>query len=148
MTARAKRVKRKKGKPGFYSDGYSEEELELLAAFGSDLPVDEEIWMQRVINRRLLGRASPPGPLPLRSATGTMVSRSEEHASGEGVRIGELVRIAGALGIGTGRIARLLRTKRALTGEAGDTLARAIAAALDELEGEMGLEGWRVEGGG
>lgn len=44
--------------------------------------------------------------------------------------------------MGTGRIARLLRTKRALTGEAGDTLARAIAVALDELEG------WRVEGEG
>ncbi len=101
--------------PGFYSDYFTAEEVGLVAEFVSDLSVDDEIWLQRVINRRLL-----------------------EQSQVDDVEL--LIRVVRALGVGTGRVARLLRDKRALSGEAADGIAGAIAQALDELGSELGLE--------
>jgi hypothetical protein len=49
------------------------------------------------------------------------------------------VKVAAALTTGTGRVARLLRDQRALTGEAADGLTAAVARALEELSTELGV---------
>jgi hypothetical protein len=104
---------------GFYSDQFSPEELALVAAFVADPTLDDEIWMQRVLNRRLLGHAAPVEGQPP-------------------ISTGKLIALAEALSIGTGRVARLLRDRRALSGEAAQGLAEAIATALDEISSEIG----------
>jgi hypothetical protein len=104
---------------GFYSDTFTPEELALVAAFVTDPTLDDEIWMQRVLNRRLMKH------------TGEQLGKPQ-------IKISLLVKVAEALAIGTGRVARLLRDKRMLSGEANNSLAEAIATALDELTGELG----------
>ncbi len=49
------------------------------------------------------------------------------------------VKVAAALTTGLGRVARLLRDQRALTGQAGDGLTGAVAQALDELVSQLGV---------
>ena len=102
-------------KHGFYSSSFTEDELALVAAFVQDIDLNDEIWMQRVMNRRLL----------------------EQSQSGD---VDLLVRIGQALAVGTGRVGRLLRDKRAISGEAADGIAGAIATALDELSTELGTQ--------
>jgi hypothetical protein len=109
-------------KHGFYSDQFTPEELALIAAFVQDPTVDDEIWMQRVLNRRLLQYMSAA------------------EAQDEPLALETLVKVAEALAQGTGRVARLLRDRRALSGEAADGLVNAIAAALDEFATELGIE--------
>lgn len=104
------------GSHGFYSDTFTEAEQALIAGFVSDPSLDDEIWMQRVFNRRLM-----------------------QHISGEEIPTETLAKIAEALSTGTGRVAQLLRARRALTGGAADGLADAIATALDELSTEFGV---------
>lgn len=122
--------RRKKGaQPGnsnaaahsFYSDQFDTDELALIASFLSDLTLTDEIWMQRVLNRRLLAHLN---------------TTNEE---GNSPTIEELTKVAEALATGTGRVARLLRDQRALSGEAADGIADAISKALDELGSELGL---------
>jgi len=110
-------------KHGFYSDRFSEDELALVAAFVTDLTLDDEIWMQRVVNRRLLTISTTEGKDPeiLQAETET------------------LIHIVQALAIGTGRVARLLRDKRALSDEAADGLLGAIAVAVNEVSTQMEL---------
>ena len=43
-------------------------------------------------------------------------------------------------GLNASRLGRLLRDQRALSGEAADGIAGAIAQALDELSSELGAE--------
>jgi hypothetical protein len=103
----------------FYSDQFTTDELALVAAFVADPTLDDEIWMQRVLNRRLLGHSQPiEGEPPIAIET--------------------LIALAQALAIGTGRVARLLRDKRALSGEAAEGLTNALSNALDELSSELG----------
>lgn len=108
-------------KTGFYSDHFTEEELARIAALTTDPTLDDEIWMQRVLNHRLLAYAARP-------------------ADGTELAVQQLIQVVETLAIGTGRVARLLRDKRALSGEAADGLTGAIAQALDELGTELGLE--------
>ena len=106
---------------GFYSDQFSADELALVAALVTDPTVDDELWAQRVVNRRLLAfmrRAEQDEPLTLETLT----------------------RVAEALAVGTGRVARLLRDRRALSGAAADGLTGAIAQALDEIASELGID--------
>jgi len=101
---------------GFYSPHFSEPELDLILQFCADPTLDDEIIMQRVANFRLVE------------------SLSQETE-------GEIkVRMFEALSTGLGRVAKLLRDKRALSGDAADGIAGAIAAALDELKTEIGLD--------
>jgi hypothetical protein len=105
----------------FYGGGFTTDELALVAAFVSDPTLDDELWLQRVANRRLFQRAS--------------------ETPGQDVpELDVLIKVAEALATGTGRVARLLRDKRALSGEAADGIAGALAQALDELASELGLE--------
>lgn len=104
-------------KHGFYSTQFTREELALIAAFVQDPTIDDELWMQRVLNHRLL------------TFVGT-----------EALAIENLVALAKVLTTGTGRVSRLLRDRRILSGEAADSLAGAIAAALDEISTELGID--------
>lgn len=106
---------------GFYSDHFTEAELTRIAALTTDPTLDDEIWMQRVLNHRLLAYAAQP-------------------KDGAQLNVQQLIQVVETLAIGTGRVARLLRDKRALSGEAADGLTGAIAQALDELGTELGLE--------
>jgi hypothetical protein len=52
----------------------------------------------------------------------------------------EITRLANSAFRGASTIARLLRDRRALVGEADDRIAGVIAAALDELSEEWGID--------
>ena len=101
---------------GFYSPVLEPEELADLVAFADDLDLDDEIALARVILRRLVALLT------------------------NGNRPDEMVRIASLALQATRTIARLLRDKRALSGEAADGIAGAIGQALDELGSEWGLD--------
>jgi hypothetical protein len=91
-----------------------------MAAFVSDPTLDDEIWLQRVLNHRLFHYL-------------------DESEPGVTLEVETLVKVAAALGAGTTRVARLLRDRRALSGQSADGIAGAIAAALDELTTELGI---------
>jgi hypothetical protein len=97
---------------GFYSRIFSEDELLDVArlAAAGDVSLDEEIGMLRVCMRRLLEADIDP------AKTLQLLSR------------------------GAGQLARLMRAKRALSGDAADGLADAFAKALDELSTELGID--------
>jgi len=99
---------------GFYSDSFTLDELALVAALTEQPSLDDEVWMQRVMNRRLLQRLTSPKP----------------------ITDAKLFKVAAALAVGTGRVARLLRDRRSLQGEESP-LAKAVAEALDLLADEM-----------
>jgi len=115
-------AKRKGGQPhnqnarahGFYSGKFTEDELQLVAAFVTDPSVDDEIWMQRVLNSRLL--------------------QASQEADTD-----TLIRIFHALTVGTGRVAKLLRDKRALSGEAANNLVDLLIQAGQEVLTEVGI---------
>ncbi|MGC8838217.1 MAG: hypothetical protein ACP5UM_07355, partial [Anaerolineae bacterium] len=74
------------------------------------LSLDDEFWMVRMINDRLLQRLQE-GPV------------DDEL----------LVRLARLLYQGAGQVARLLRDRRAITGDAEEGFAQAMGRVLDEL---------------
>ena len=144
-------------KTGFYDSRYSAEEVALLSACLEDPGLDPELWLQRVLNRRLLGAATglgnpAPGEAVAPSAGAAPVAaeapapsaldpestgtQNEERAA----LLARLVNVANALTSGTGRVARLLRDQRVLSGEAVDSLADALATALVELGKELGVQ--------
>lgn len=97
---------------GFYSKIFSEDELLDVArlAAASDVSLDEEIGMLRICMRRVL-------------------EANIDHA-----------KTLQLLSRGAGQLARLMRAKRALSGDAADGLADAFAKALDELSTELGID--------
>lgn len=106
-------------KHGFYSGAFSNDELAQLVAYADDLTLDDEIGAARVTNARLL--------------LYTM-------QNADGLDADTLSRLVVAQMRGLKTVADLLRAKRAVSGEAGDGIAGAIAAALDELGNEWGIE--------
>jgi hypothetical protein len=97
---------------GFYDRTFSEDELSDVArlAAADDASLVEEIGMLRVCMRRVLEADLDP------AKTLQLLAR------------------------GVGQLASLVRAQRALSGEAADGLADAIAKALDELSTELGIE--------
>ena len=97
---------------GFYNKTFSEDEILDVArlAAAGDVALDEEIGVLRICMRRVLEADIDP------AKTLQLLSR------------------------GVGQLARLMRAKRAVSGEAADGLADAFAKALDELSTEMGIE--------
>ena len=61
-------------------------------------------------------------------------------SQGEDVSVDEIVQLLRLHGQNASRLERLLRAKRALSGEAADGLSGAIAQVLDELSAELGVE--------
>lgn len=62
-----------------------------------------------------------------------------EALQGE-VEVNDMAKLLGLLGQNASRIGRLLRDKRALSGDAVDGLLSAIGAALDEISTELGIK--------
>ena len=111
----------------FYSIVLEPEELADLVACADDLSVDDEIACARVALRRVLAA------LP---AVGTGLESEDQP----GLSAQEFARLAKLAFQGVGTVARLLRDRRAIRGEAADGISSAIAQALDELSTEWGIE--------
>ena len=138
MTAQAKSNSKKKslalgrrrGKSGhakaanhsFYSDLFTEQELGLIAGFVGDPSLNDDIWMQRVLNRRLLTHTNA------------------KESQGDGAPVDLLIKLAEALAVGTGRGARLMLAKRMLSGEAAEAMIDAITYGLQELNRDKGTK--------
>lgn len=105
---------------GFYSPVLDPAELADLVQFADDLSLADEIALARVILRRVTGRLTTADPAVL--------------------DLEDLARLAALALAGTRTVARLLRDQRALSGDAADGFAGAIAQALDEFSTEIGLE--------
>ncbi len=99
---------------GFYSDLFTEAELALVAAF-MDPSLNDEIAMQRVLNRRLMAHANL------------------KDAEGAGPATDLLIKLVEALAIGTGRVASLLRDRRILTSSATALVNEARDTVLVEI---------------
>lgn len=107
-------------KHGFYSRALELSELVDLVAYADDLTLDDEIGCARVVLRRLL----------------EMLRSLAEQDAGPA----DYARIAGLALQAARTVARLLRDKRALTGEAADGISGAIGDILDEVSTIMGAE--------
>jgi hypothetical protein len=64
----------------------------------------------------------------------------DQVRSGEGVTLEELARLLRIHGQNASRLGRLLRDRRALSGDAADGISGAVAQALDELSNELGTD--------
>jgi hypothetical protein len=103
------------GLKNVYSQFLKPDDLVALVVGGTDATLDDEIAFTRAVIRRL--------------------SKLMEEAES----ITDACRLANTLFQGTGRVANLLRTQQALSSETADSVAAAIAGALDELGGEWGI---------
>jgi len=100
-------------KHGYYARHLTAEELEALSLEAQDAALADEIALQRVLNNRLLAAMAQ-------------------------AKTDDLLRIAHLLTVSTGRIARLLRDQRALSGEAADGLLQALQKGAEEILTELG----------
>jgi hypothetical protein len=114
---------------GFYSSVLNPEELADLILYADDLSLDDEIACARVSLRRLLALLDA-----------STLATYEEPENQRALTPTDYARLTGLALQATRTIARLLRDQRALTGEAADGIAGAIAQALDELSTEWGIE--------
>ena len=119
---------------GFYASALLPEELADLVACSGDMTLDDEIAIARVTLRRILALLSAD-----RVHRGPEYSRAPEGTTVEMTPV-DYARLAALLLAGARTVARLLRDKRALSGEAADGVAGAIAQALDELSTELGIK--------
>lgn len=94
---------------------FTEAEIALIVEFCTNPTLDDEIIMQRIANARMI-------------ETMNQASDGEMAAS-----------LFEGLSTGLGRVAILLRHKHALSGDAADGLAEAMARALDEIAVIMNL---------
>ena len=107
----------------FCTEQFTVQEIALIGGFVADPSLDDEIWMQRVLNRRLM----------------THANAKDTH--GDGPPIDVLIKLAEALTFGSGRVARLLRDKRVLSGDgADDRLAEAIEYGVEQMRLDTGAE--------
>jgi plasmid maintenance system antidote protein VapI len=64
----------------------------------------------------------------------------DSHLNDESLTTADLARLLALHGLNASRLGRLLRDKRALSGDAADGLAGAIGQVLDELSSEWGVD--------
>ena len=102
---------------GVYSQFFDGPDLVALSMAGDPSLLDE-IAFTRVVIRRL-----------------ACLLNEIEH-----LNIDDATTLANALFRGTGRVAALLKTERAISGDAADGIAGAIAQALDELSTEWNID--------
>jgi hypothetical protein len=114
---------------GFYSSVLRPDELADLVTYADDLSLDDEISCARVALRRLLTLLESPQLAPFEDP-------NDSHA----LTTKDYTQITALALQATRTIARLLRDARALSGEAADGIAGAIAHALDELASEWGVD--------
>jgi hypothetical protein len=103
-------------KHGFYSTTIPPDDLADLIALADNITLDDEIALCRSATRQLAEHLHFPDLPP------------EDYA-----------KLATLLFAGARTIAKLLRDKRALSGDSADGIAGAIGQALDELATEWGL---------
>jgi len=96
------------------------DELADLVTYSADMTLDDEIGVTRIALRRALKALSAPAP-------------------GQLLVLADFARLAAVVFQGGRTVARLLRDRRALSGEAADGIAGALAQAIDELSTE-----WRL----
>jgi hypothetical protein len=109
---------------GFYSQFFTPEELSLITSCLENPTLDDELWMQRVVNRRLL----------------TYISGKDTHGGAPALDAGSMARVAMAMAVGTGRVARLLRDRQVLSGDLAKQMLEAIMAAMADLTTELGRD--------
>lgn len=103
----------------FYCHYFNNQELaDMVANLDNVDDIDDEIAIVRVMLGRLLPKLESPAELPTP----------------------ELAALVPLVLNSTGRIAHLLRDRRALSGKAGDSLLEALGVALDELSTEWGTD--------
>lgn len=103
---------------GFYDTELTDQELADLVIHAANSTLDDEIALARVALRRLMNYLDKKRELPPN----------------------EMAAIAPHVFGGARSVARLLRDRRALSGDAADGLLGAIATALDELGSEWGRD--------
>lgn len=103
---------------GFYSAAIENGEIADLIAYADDLSLDDEIALVRVALRRLVAAFGADAELDP----------------------GQLATLATTAFNGSRTVARLLRDKRAISGEAADGISAAMATVLDELGTQWGIE--------
>ena len=118
---------------GFYASALLPEELADLVACSGDMTLDDEIAIARVTLRRILAFLSAD-----RVHRGPEYSRAPEGTTVEMTPL-DYARLAALSLAGARTVARLLRDKRALSGEAADGISGAISQAIDELSTEWGI---------
>lgn len=106
-------------KHGFYGKLFTSDEQIDLIELSSDKSIEDELGMQRVLIRRLIDYIG--------DNNGKLLP--EEYA--------QLVQVAFS---GLRNIAALLRTEKALAGDAADSIAGHISGILDELSTELGID--------
>jgi Mg-chelatase subunit ChlI len=104
----------------FYHDTFTPEERACLAERIDAEALQDEIWLQRVINRRLMQAANR--------------IKADDKDS-----VAQLARLANAITASSGRMAQLMRDRRALLGQSADGISAAIAKALAEVQSELGV---------
>lgn len=103
----------------FYSHFFNNQELaDMVANLDNVDDIDDEIAIVRVLLARLLPKLESPADLPT----------------------AEVAALVPLVLNSTGRIAHLLRDRRALSGQAGDSLLQALGVALDELSTEWNTD--------
>ena len=114
----------------FYSSVLHPDELADLLAHAGELSLDDEIACARVALRRVLAvlNTAPPA------------AGEDDQAPEPALSPAEFARLAALAFQGTRSVARLLRDRRAIRGDAADGISAAIAQALDELSTEWGIE--------
>ncbi len=103
-------------KHGFYGRFLTDEEIVDLITI-TEKSIDDELALVRVTLQRLLSYLSDPD-----------------------VTAEDATKIAPMVFTGARTVAQLLRSNRALSGDAADGIAGAIAQALDEIGTELGIE--------
>jgi len=89
--------------------------------------------------------ATPP-PETIEEVIGDLASKQAtlsdliDTCMDRGAHLQSLVKLFALHGQNASRLGRLLRDQRALSGEAADGIAGAIAQALDELSSELGTD--------
>lgn len=102
---------------GFYSRAYTDQEIADLITYAIDETLDDEIAVTRVALRRVF----------------TLLKLANLEPK-------EYTHLASLAFVGARTVGRLLRDKRALSGEAADGLTTTLTAALDELATELGID--------
>src|SRR5512139_2880973 len=116
---------------GFYSPVLRPDELADLATYGGDPSLDHEIACARVALRRVLTLLG--APMPSCGVAGEEAVPADDAVSPLELAPADYARLAGLALQAIRTVAKLMRDRRALSGEAADGFARAIAQALDEL---------------
>lgn len=102
---------------GFYARAYTDQEIADLVAHAINESLDDEIGTARVALRRVL----------------------ELLEAGQ-LTADEYAKLAGLAFVGSRTIGRLLRDRRALSGESADGIADFLSSALDEVATELGID--------